>query len=79
MDLMNHDLAHEFPEHLEKMHELKTSDARFAKLFAQYDEDDHAIKKYELGAETISDDALENMKKERLRLKDEIYKILTGN
>ena len=76
MELLNHDLAHEFPEHLEKMHELKTSDAYFAKLFTQYDEGDHAIKKYELGAEVISDDALEVLKKERLRVKDEIHQIL---
>lgn len=76
MDLLNHDLAHEFPEHLEKIRELKGSDAHFAKLFTKYDEGDDAIKKYELGAEVISDDALENLKKERLMVKDEIYQIL---
>jgi hypothetical protein len=76
MDLLNHDLVHEFPEHLEKIRELKTSDAHFAKLFVQYDEGDDAIKKYELGAEVISDDALEILKKERLQVKDEIYQIL---
>lgn len=77
MDLLNHALAHEFPDQLEKMHELKTSDAHFAKLFAQYDECDHAIKKFELGAEVISDEALETMKKERLQTKDQIYQRLT--
>ncbi|MDB5891652.1 MAG: hypothetical protein JWP47_2483 [Polaromonas sp.] len=77
MELMNHDLAHEFPEHLEKMRELKLSDAHFAKLFTQYDEDNHAIQKYELGADVISDDALEELKKQRLQIKDEIYQLLT--
>ena len=43
MDLLNHDIAHEFPEHLEKMRTLKSSDAHFAKLFTEYDEDNHAI------------------------------------
>ena len=76
MDLLNHDLAHEFPEHLEKMRELKTSDAYFAKLFTQYDEDNHAIAKYELGAAVISEEALEELKKNRLRVKDEIYQWL---
>ena len=76
MDLLNHDLAHEFPEYLEKMHTLKTTDAHFAKLFEVYDESNHAIKKYELGGAVISDEALELMKKKRLSTKDEIYQRL---
>lgn len=76
MDLLNHDLAHEFPEHLAKMHTLKTSDTHFAKLFDAYDENNHAIKMYELGGAVISDEALETMKKKRLSTKDEIYQRL---
>ena len=33
MELLNHDLAHEFPQYLEKMRALKASDAHFASLF----------------------------------------------
>ena len=76
MDLLNHDIAHEFPEHLEKIHTLKTSDAHFAKLFNEYDEDNHAIKKYETGGAVISEEALETLKKKRLNLKDQIYQRL---
>ena len=76
MDLLNHDIAHEFPEHLEKMRTLKSSDAHFAKLFTEYDEDNHAIKLYELGGAVISADALEVMKKKRLNIKDQIYQRL---
>ena len=76
MDLLNHDLAHEFPEHMEKMRELKATDAHFAKLFTEYDEGNYDVKKYELGAAAISDEGLEELKKKRLVLKDEIYKIL---
>jgi uncharacterized protein YdcH (DUF465 family) len=76
MDLLNHDLAHEFPLHLQKMRDLKASDPHFAKLFAEYDEDNHAVAKYELGAAVISDEALEVLKKNRLRIKDEIYQRL---
>ena len=79
MDLLNHDLAHEFPEHQEKLHTLKTSDAHFAKLFEAYDEANHAIKKYELGGAVISDEALELMKKQRLSTKDEIYRQLMSS
>jgi uncharacterized protein len=76
MDLLNHDIAHEFPEHQEKIHGLKTSDAHFAKLFSDYDEDNHAIKKYELGGGAISEEALEELKKKRLSTKDQIYQRL---
>jgi uncharacterized protein len=76
MDLLNHDIAHEFPEYLEKIRSLKSSDGHFAKLFNEYDQDNHAIKKYELGGGAISDDALEVLKKKRLKLKDQIYQRL---
>ena len=76
MDLLNHDLAHEFPEHLEKMRDLKLNDAHFAKLFTEYDERDYEVQKYELGAEVISTEGLEELKKMRLKVKDEIYEIL---
>ena len=76
MDLLNHDIAHEFPEYQEKIHGLKTTDAHFAKLFSEYDEDNHAIKKYELGGAAIGEDALELLKKKRLNTKDQIYQRL---
>ncbi len=76
MDLLKHDLAHEFPQYLEKMRALKAADPHFARLFAEYDEDDHAVKKYELGAAVISDLALEELKKKRLKTKDEIFQRL---
>ena len=76
MDLLNHDIAHEFPEHLEKMRSLKSTDTHFAKLFSEYDVDNHAIKKYETGGAVISDDALEVLKKKRLNIKDQIYQRL---
>lgn len=76
MDLLNHDLAHEFPQYLEKMRALKAKDPHFAKLFSTYDEDNHAVARYELGAAVISDEGLEVLKKKRLKIKDEIYQRL---
>ena len=69
-------IAHEFPEHIDKMRALKTSSKHFASLFSQYDEDNHAIAKYELGDGAISDDGLEELKKRRMKTKDEIYAML---
>ena len=79
MELLNHDLAHEFPEYLQKMHSLKASDPRFVSLFTRYDADNHAITKYEQGVGAISDEALEDLKKRRLKTKDEIYQILKAS
>ncbi len=76
MELLNHDLAHEFPQYLEKMKQLKASDAHFSSLCEHYDADNHTITQYEQGKTPIADDALEVLKKKRLERKDEIYQIL---
>ncbi len=59
-----------------KIHSLKVSDAHFAKLFHEFDEGNHAIRKYELGGAVITEEALEILKKNRLSLKDQIYQRL---
>lgn len=76
MELLNHDLAHEFPQHLEKMRALKATDAHFASLFTRYDAENQTIIRYEQGGGAITDEALEALKKKRLKIKDEIYAIL---
>lgn len=76
MELLNHDLPHEFAEYADKLKELRASDAHFATLADKYDEHNHTITQYEQGKEAIADEALEVMKKERLELKDEIYQRL---
>lgn len=79
MELMNHDLPHEFPEYLEKMNRLKASDAHFATLAEHYDAHNHTITQYEQGKEAIADDQLEVLKKKRLELKDQIYQMLKAD
>ena len=74
--MLNHDIAHEFPEYLDKMRALKTSSKHFSSLFSQYDEDNHAIARLEFGDGAISDEGLEALKKRRLKTKDEIYGML---
>lgn len=76
MELLNHDLAHEFPQYLEKIQSLQASDAHFSTLVKRYDAANHTITKYEQGREAIADEALEVLKKKRLELKDEIYQML---
>lgn len=71
-----HDLVHEFPELRERIHELKTTDAHFARLFEQYHNVDHEVHRIESGAQNSADDYVETRKKERLLLKDQLYKML---
>ncbi len=70
-----HNLITEFPEHKARIHELKTSDSHFSRLADQYHEVDKEICRLEQTMAT-SDSNLENLKKQRLSLKDDIYSIL---
>jgi uncharacterized protein YdcH (DUF465 family) len=71
-----HDLIHELPEHKERIHELKTSNSHFAKLFDKYHDVDHQVRRIEEGIETPSDEFTEELKKERLHLKDELFSMI---
>lgn len=71
-----HDLVHEFPNFRERIHELKTSNAHFARLFTEYHEVDHELHRIDQGVETPGDDYCEDLKKRRVRLKDELYRML---
>lgn len=76
MPLENHSLIHEFPEYRDVIHRLKTTDNHFSRLFDDYDTVEHAIHRIESGAEAASDAWLESLKKERLQLKDALFKML---
>ena len=78
MDGEKHDLAHEFPEFRDQIHQLKADDAHFAKLLAQYDEADHEIRRSETGVEPRCDEHLSALKQRRLALKDDLHQILKG-
>ncbi len=71
-----HDLLHEFPEYRERIHELKLGNAYFARRFDEYHEVDHEVHRIETGVENTSDEYLEERKKLRLYLKDELYRMI---
>lgn len=71
-----HDLIHELPEHRDTIHQLKMNNNHFARLFDDYHEVDHEIHRIETGVENTSDDYLEERKKQRLHLKDELYSMI---
>lgn len=71
-----HDLIHELPEYRDEIHNLKISNNHFSRLFDKYHEIDHEVHRIETGVETTSDEYLEEKKKERLHLKDELLQII---
>ena len=76
MSEAHHDLAHEFPEHADKIHALKASNEHFAHLAGQYHELVKEIHRIEIGEETPADEYTEELKKRRLSVLDDIAAIL---
>lgn len=76
MDLLKHDIVSEFPDHKDRVHALKTTDHHFARLYEEYDQVNHEVIKNETGAAVMADEALEDLKKKRLRVKDEMVKMI---
>ena len=72
----HHNLVTEFPEHEDKIHELKKTNHHFERLLKEHHELDKKIRQDEVGANTICDEELENLKKKRLHLRDELYAML---
>jgi len=76
MQVEHHPLAIDFPEFKDNIHQLKLSNAHFSKLFEEYSETDKAINRAENGVEHLADAALEDLKKVRISLKDQLFHIL---
>ncbi|WP_028293402.1 YdcH family protein [Oceanobacter kriegii] len=77
MSIEPHDLHHDFPEFNEQISELKVSNRHFAKLFEEYTAIDKEVHRIEEQKEAASNDALEQLKLQRVALKDELYSMLS--
>ncbi|MEM8694643.1 MAG: DUF465 domain-containing protein [Pseudomonadota bacterium] len=71
-----HELAEEFPDHVDTLHELKVSNAHFAKLAEEYHTINREIHRIESGVEPATDERTIDLRKRRLELKDEINAML---
>jgi len=76
MILQKHDLHHEFPEFNDEIHHLKMNDNHFARLFTDYHEVNQEVHRIEQGVENTSDEYIEQRKKQRLNLKDQLFSML---
>lgn len=76
-DLLPHALNREFPELADAVAWLKETDLHFAHLLKQHDLVDDQITQDEMGIAPMGDTSLEDLKKQRLHLKDELYRMAT--
>ena len=63
-------------EYRDEIHELKQSNAHFANIFENHNALDKKIEHTEMGDTPMTDVELETLKKEKLLLKDEAYKLI---
>ncbi|MBN2768488.1 MAG: YdcH family protein [Campylobacterales bacterium] len=63
-------------EYRDEINELKATNAHFAKIFEKHNELDRQAKDADEGRAHLSDLELENIKKEKLLLKDEALKLI---
>jgi uncharacterized protein len=76
MSVEHHDLIHEFPEFKERIHELKTQDGYFRGLFDEYHQLTRSIENMENEVNPASTQTESAAKTRRVRLKDELYRLL---
>ncbi|MEI2384653.1 DUF465 domain-containing protein [Breoghania sp. JC706] len=76
MNHVPHELQEEFPEAAQILHQLKMSDARLEALCERYGAVNHEIYLIETEVSPAGDAATEDLKKERLALKDDIAQVL---
>ena len=79
MSHVPHELAEEFPEYTQKLHDLKMNDAHFAKLSEQYHTINREIHRIETGVEPTAEAHETELRKKRMILKDEIAAIVTSS
>jgi uncharacterized protein YdcH (DUF465 family) len=72
----SHDLLHEFPNLQEKIAALRLQNPDFARLMDDYDGLDAQVRQLEELGTPVADETIEDLKKQRLLLKDTLYGIL---
>lgn len=78
MSDQGHDFLSEFPADREVLHALKTDDAEFRRMSGRYHELNKEIHRIEVGIEASSDERVEELKKERLALLDDVAALIAA-
>lgn len=78
MSHVAHELADDFPEFKQRIHDLKTTDPHFARLFDEYHNVNREVHRIEAAGINVADEEFEALKHKRLQLKDELYRMLSS-
>ncbi|WP_414471685.1 YdcH family protein [Microvirga sp. M2] len=70
------DLTEDFPGRADRIHQLKTTNNRFSRLYDEYNDLNRTIHRIETRVEPQSEEAEEELKRRRLQIKDEIMAML---
>lgn len=65
-----------FPEYRDLIARLKIEDSRFSRLFEDHNELDHKIIRLEKNPATANSDEIDELKRQKLKIKDALYDIL---
>lgn len=72
----SHDLRHEFPDLDSRIATLRANNPEFARLMDDYDALDSRVRQVEELGNPVADETIEELKKQRLLLKDQLYSLL---
>jgi uncharacterized protein YdcH (DUF465 family) len=72
-----HELHDEFPDDAALLHDLKISDSHFKTVAERYHEVNREIHRIEVEVDHASDARLEDLKKQRLSMLDEVSQIIS--
>lgn len=72
----SHDLRHEFPDLEQKIAALRAGHPEFARLMDEYDSLDARVRSIEELGSPVADETIEELKKQRLHLKDALYDMI---
>ena len=76
MHVEHHDLHHEFPEMSDAINALNAGNPLFARLFASYNRLTGRVEDLEEHDMPCDDFTIEDMKKHRVKLKDDLYHLM---
>lgn len=71
-----HAIHEEFPNDTQRIHDLKVSNAHFARLLEEYDSVNDEVAAAETLVKPISEDAEKQLRRKRAHLKDEIARMI---
>lgn len=74
-----HDLHREFPQFSDAIHMLKVGNNHFARLFDEYHRVNGQIAQLTGRDMPVADETFEELKKQRLKLKDELHAMLVAH